>query len=254
MFRLWLVPLALLALAPGLRADGPSRVIISVKDQKLMLMSNGARLATYPISTSKFGVGDAWGRMTTPLGFLQVAEKIGDHAPVGAVFRNRRFTGEILKPNAPGRDPVITRIIWLKGLQPENAHAFSRCIYIHGTPEEKTIGRPASYGCIRMKSRDVTELYAQLPIGALVEIVNDKLPKVPKAPSGAVFSLEQPKPKTEPEAAPEPKVESTTVAAIASDAPAEKPAPEKPASEKRVEKPRPVRKELKEQPHFGRSA
>jgi L,D-transpeptidase catalytic domain len=249
MFRLGLVALALFALAPGLRADGPSRVIISVKDQKLMLMSNGARLATYPISTSKFGVGDAWGRMTTPLGFLQVAEKIGDHAPVGAVFRNRRFTGEILKPNAPGRDPVITRIIWLKGLQAENAHAFSRCIYIHGTPEEKTIGRPASYGCIRMKSRDVAELYAQLPVGALVEILNDKLPKIPKAPSGAVFALEPPKPKTEPAPEPEPKVESTTVAALSSDAPPEKPA------EKRGEKPaRPVRKALKEQPHFGRSA
>ena len=251
MFRPWLVALALLALAPVLRADGPSRVIVSVKDQKLMLMSNGERLATYPVSTSKFGLGDAWGRMTTPLGFLQVAQKIGDHAPVGAVFRNRRFTGEIIKPNAPGRDPVITRIIWLKGLQAENAHAFSRCIYIHGTPEEKTIGQPASYGCIRMTSRDVAELYAQLPIGALVEIVNDKLPKVPKAPSGAVFSLEQPKPepKPEPELAPEPKVESTTVAAIASDAP-----PEKPAPEKRTEKPKPVRKAVKEQPHFGRSA
>jgi hypothetical protein len=247
MFRSSLALIALIALAPGLRADGPSRVIISVKDQKLMLMGNGARLATYSISTSKFGIGDDWGHMTTPLGFLQVAEKIGDHAPVGAVFRNRRFTGEILKPNAPGRDPVITRIIWLKGLEASNAHAFSRCIYIHGTPEEKTIGRPASYGCIRMKSRDVAELYAQLPVGALVEIVNDKLPKIPNAPSGAVFTLEQPKPQPEP--APEPKVESTTVAAIASDAPAEKPA------EKRAEKPtRPVRKALKEQPHFGRSA
>src|ERR1043165_5639970 len=211
MFRLWLVALALLAFAPALRAEGPSCVIISVKDQKLMLMSDGARIATYPISTSKFGVGDAWGHMTTPLGFLQVAEKIGDHAPVGAVFRNRRFTGEILKPNAPGRDPVITRIIWLKGLQPENEHAYSRCIYIHGTPEERTIGRPASYGCIRMKSRDVTELYAQLPIGTPVDIVKDGLPRIPKAPSGAVFTLEQPKPKPEPEAAPEPKVESTTV-------------------------------------------
>ncbi len=81
-----------------------------------MLMGNGEKLATYPVSTSKFGLGDDWGRMTTPLGFLQVAEKIGDHAPVGAVFRNRRFTGEIIKPNAPGRDPVITRIIWLRGL------------------------------------------------------------------------------------------------------------------------------------------
>src|SRR5256714_9224875 len=247
--RLALVAIAVIAFAAGLRAEGPSRVIISVKDQKLMLMAEGARLATYPISTSKFGIGDAWGHMTTPLGFLQVAEKIGDHAPVGAVFRNRRFTGEILQPNAPGRDPVITRIIWLKGLQPENAHAFSRCIYIHGTPEERTIGRPASYGCIRMKSRDVAELYAQLPVGALVEILNDKLPKIPNAPGGAVFALEPPKPKPEPEPASEPKVESTTVAAISSDAPAEKPGPEK-----RAEKPRPVKKALKEQPHFGRSA
>src|SRR3954470_20243866 len=211
MFRLWLVALALFTLAPGLRADGPSRVIISVKDQKLMLMSNGARLATYPISTSKFGVGDAWGRMTTPLGFLQVAEKIGDHAPVGAVFRNRRFTGEILKPNAPGRDPVITRIIWLRGLQAENAHAYSRCIYIHGTPEERTIGRPASYGCIRMKSRDVAELYAQLPLGAVVEIVSDKLRNIPKAPRGAVFTLETPKPEPKAEPETEPKAEPAMV-------------------------------------------
>jgi hypothetical protein len=249
MRRLSLVLLALIALAPGLRAEGPSRVIISVKDQKLMLMGNGTRLATYPISTSKFGVGDNWGRMTTPLGFLQVAEKIGDHAPVGAVFRNRRFTGEILKPNAPGRDPVITRIIWLKGLEASNAHAFSRCIYIHGTPEEKTIGRPASYGCIRMKSRDVTELYAQLPIGALVEIVNDKLPNIPKAPEGTTFALQQqkPEPKPEPEPKAEPKAAPEKVAQAASaPAPVEKPV-QKPA--------RTVKKNPKElQPHFGRSA
>ena len=233
--RLTLVLLALVALAPSLRAEGPSRVIISVKDQKLMLMGNGARLATYPVSTSKFGVGDNWGHMTTPLGFLQVAEKIGDHAPVGAVFRNRRFTGEVIKPNAPGRDPVITRIIWLRGLQATNAHAFSRCIYIHGTPEERTIGRPASYGCIRMKSSDVTALYAQLPVGTVVEIVTDKLPKVPDAPRGAVFGGESPKP--------EPKAEPEKIAN--EETPAAKP-PEKPSGT--------VRKNLKEQPHFGRSA
>jgi hypothetical protein len=251
MLRLAAVVVALIALAPALRADGPSRVIVSVKDQKLMLMSNGERIATYPISTSKFGLGDAWGRMTTPLGFLQVAEKIGDHAPVGAVFRNRRFTGEILQPNAPGRDPVITRIIWLKGLEAGNAHAFSRCIYIHGTPEERTIGRPASYGCIRMKSRDVTELYAQLPVGALVEIVPDRLPNIPKAPKGAGFSLNPPKP--------EPKVEMATVAvAEQPEAPAEKAAKPEQKTEKpaeKAEKPaRTVRKNLKQQPHFGRSA
>ena len=126
MLRLAVVALALISFASVARADGPSRVIVSVKEQKLMVMSNGEKIATYPVSTSKFGVGDDWGHMTTPLGFLQIAEKIGDHAPVGAVFRNRRFTGEILKPNAPGRDPVITRIIWLKGLKAGNAHAFSR--------------------------------------------------------------------------------------------------------------------------------
>jgi hypothetical protein len=249
MLRLAVVGLALIALAPGLRAEGPSRVIISVKEQKLMLMAEGARIATYPISTSKFGVGDAWGHMTTPLGFLQVAEKIGDHAPVGAVFRNRRFTGEILKPNAPGRDPVITRIIWLKGLQAENAHAFSRCIYIHGTPEERTIGRPASYGCIRMKSHDVAELYAQLPVGAIVEIVADKLPNVPKAPAGTTFALQtasKPEPKAEPE-----KVAQEPEAPAPVEKPAEKPAPvEKPAPKPA----KPVKKALKEQQHFGRGA
>jgi lipoprotein-anchoring transpeptidase ErfK/SrfK len=166
--------------------DYPDRVIVSVRDQKLMLVQNGARKAIYPISTSKYGLGDFWGRMTTPLGFLQVARKIGGDAPAGAVFHNRRFTGEILRPNAPGRDPVITRILWLRGLEPQNAHAFSRCIYIHGTPEERLIGHPASYGCIRMKSKDVTALYNQLPIGALIQIVPDRLPVVRKGARGAL--------------------------------------------------------------------
>ena len=189
-----------LAVLPTLSfcGEGPSRIIVSIKEQKLMLIENGPKLATYPVSTSKFGLGDDWGRMTTPLGFMQVVQKIGDHAPIGAVFHNRRFTGEIIPPNAPGRDPIITRIMWLRGLQPENAHAFSRCIYIHGTPQEKFIGRPASYGCIRMKSSDVAELYAQVPIGAIVEIIPDKLPKVPNAPKGTVFMQDELRPNQPP--------------------------------------------------------
>src|SRR5438477_10693837 len=163
-------------------------VIVSVRDQKLMLVDDSGSAAVYPISTSKFGLGDNWGAMTTPVGTLQVAQKIGDHAPIGAVFHNRRFTGEILQPNTPGRDPIITRIIWLRGLESENAHAYNRGIYIHGTPEEKTIGRPASYGCIRMKSSDVSALYAQLPIGAIVQITPDHLPKVNRAAKGALVS------------------------------------------------------------------
>jgi len=199
MFRPVFPLLALVSLVPSLRAGTSvvvptNGVIISVREQKLMLLQNGATVATYPVSTSKFGLGDSWGRMTTPLGYMAVAQKIGDHAPTGAVFHNRRFTGEILVPNAPGRDPVITRIIWLRGLEAQNAHAYSRCIYIHGTPEEKLIGKPASYGCIRMKSSDVATLYEQLPIGALVQIVPDRLPRLPKAPKNATPVVTAPVP------------------------------------------------------------
>ena len=208
----WLCVIAVLA--PGvasLRGElVQPNVIVSVRDQKLMLLDDSGSAAVYPISTSKFGLGDNWGAMTTPVGTLQVAQKIGDHAPIGAVFHNRRFTGEILQPNTPGRDPIITRIIWLRGLEATNAHAYTRGIYIHGTPEEKTIGRPASYGCVRMKSSDVSALYAQLPIGAIVQITPDHLPKMNRAakkmlvseptartPTHAVFTVDSSKPGAE---------------------------------------------------------
>jgi hypothetical protein len=185
------------AIAP---VDLSSELIISVRDQKLMLLRNGEKVAIYPVSTSMFGLGDSWGRMTTPLGYLAVEKKIGDNAPVGAVFHNRRMTGEVLQPNAPGRDPVTTRIIWLRGLEPQNVHAFQRCIYIHGTPQEKNIGRPASYGCVRMKSKDVAQLYEQVPLGAVVQIIPDRLPKVEKAKprqetsNGIVAATQAPQP------------------------------------------------------------
>ena len=192
--------LALLLLSAGHSFGGtetvtPPRILISVRDQKLMVIEDGKRAAVYPVSTSKFGLGDRWGSMATPLGWLQVAEKIGDHAPPGAVFHKRRFTGEILAPNAPGRDPIVTRIIWLRGLEKTNANAFNRCIYIHGTPEEKIIGKPASFGCVRMSSKDVTEVYAQLQIGALVRIIPDSLPKLPKlkgSPGKVIFTAAAP--------------------------------------------------------------
>jgi lipoprotein-anchoring transpeptidase ErfK/SrfK len=185
MLRLLAVIFSFISITPAFSVtplDTSSQLIVSVRDQKLMLVQNGGKVATYPVSTSMFGLGDAWGRMTTPLGYLTVEKKIGDNVPTGAVFHNRRLTGEVLQPNAPGRDPVTTRIIWLRGLEAQNAHAFQRCIYIHGTPQEKTIGRPASYGCIRMKSSDVATLYDRVPLGAIVQIISDRLPKVPKAP------------------------------------------------------------------------
>jgi lipoprotein-anchoring transpeptidase ErfK/SrfK len=198
MFRSFAAVVALILSALPLRAASvpapnlSTRVIVSVRDQKLMLIENGVIAATYPVSTSKYGLGDAWGSLATPLGLLQVAQKIGDHAPMGAVFHNRRWTGEILQPNTPGRDPVMTRIIWLRGLEAVNAHAYRRCIYIHGTNEEKTIGQPASYGCIRMRSSDITALYNQLPIGAPVEIVQDRLPKASKIADPEVYGFDTP--------------------------------------------------------------
>lgn len=150
-------------------------VIISVKDQKMLLLEKGEPVKTYPVSTSKFGLGNQRGSKRTPLGKMEVARKIGRGAPSGAVFKSRRRTGEVLRPNAPGRDPIVTRILWLRGKQLHNRNTYSRYIYIHGTPEERNIGHPASYGCIRMKSRHIIDLYRKLGVGSKVRIIRGSL-------------------------------------------------------------------------------
>lgn len=155
--------------------DTRNKMIVSVSDQKMLLVHDGSPVKTYKISTSKFGVGDRPNSNCTPLGRLQVAKKIGDRAPIGAVFKNRRPTGEVLKPNAPGRDPVVTRILWLTGTESRNRNAFRRTIYIHGTPEERRLGAPASYGCIRMGSKDVADLYNRIGHGADVFIIRGSI-------------------------------------------------------------------------------
>ena len=109
------------------------------------------------------------------MGKLQIAEKIGANAPPGAVFKDRRRTGEVVAPDSPGRDPIVTRILWLRGLEAQNANAFFRDIYIHGTPEERRIGTAASYGCIRMRSRDVIRLFDATPVGTKIDVVNAPL-------------------------------------------------------------------------------
>ena len=173
MLRLALPLLLGAVLTCGAIASNPLvEIVVSVPDQKMVILQNGLRVAQYPVSTSKFGVGDRPRSFATPLGTLQVASKVGQNAPLGAVFKGRRYTGEILKPNAPGRDPIVTRILHLRGLEDQNSRAYGRAIYIHGTPEEKRIGRPASYGCIRMRSKDVIEVFNSVPVGAKVEIVN----------------------------------------------------------------------------------
>ena len=155
--------------------DRDHAILISVPDQKLVLLENRVRVAEYPVSTSRFGIGDNFRSYATPTGWMEVAQKIGTGMRPGTVFKNRRPTGEVLRPNAPGRDPIVSRILWLRGLDRGTRNAFSRNIYIHGTPVERAIGRPASYGCIRMRSRDVIELFNRVGVGAKVDITTQPL-------------------------------------------------------------------------------
>jgi lipoprotein-anchoring transpeptidase ErfK/SrfK len=188
LIRIFLAGIALIV-SSCVAPDTRHHVVISVPQQRIALLDNGAVIAMYPISTSKFAIGDWPGSRGTPLGELEIAEKIGGNAPSGAVFKDRRRTGEILAPDAPGRDPIVTRILWLRGREAQNANAYGRYIYIHGTPEERNIGKRASYGCIRMRSRDVIQLYDAVGWGAKVTIVNEPLearvPAVPSAPAVA---------------------------------------------------------------------
>ncbi len=165
--------------------DTQHHIVISTREQKLALLDRSNLVAIYPVSTSKFGLGDWPGSSCTPLGKLEIAEKIGGDAPPGAVFKDRRRTGEIVAPDSPGRDPIVTRILWLRGREPQNANAFARDIYIHGTPEERNIGLPASYGCIRMRSGDIINLYEIVGRGAEVTIVDAPLANVVPRPVSA---------------------------------------------------------------------
>jgi hypothetical protein len=196
-----------LALAGCATQDTRHFVRISVPEQKMLVLDKekGVEIARYDVSTSKFGVGDRPGSFATPLGTMEIAKKIGDGEPSGMKFHGRRPTGEIVPPNAPGRDPIVSRILWLRGTQFQNARAFSRAIYIHGTAEESKIGLPASYGCIRMRSRDVIQLYDILGVGARVEVTMDSLPKPPAENRPAeVNAGSKPAPSPSPAGAPAP--------------------------------------------------
>ena len=156
-------------------AFAAGEIIVSVPDQELGLVERGKTIARYPVSTSKFGIGDGVGTYRTPKGAMYVSEKLGDGLPAGAVIKSRIATCEVITANAPGRDPIVSRLLWLRGKEGQNQHARDRCIYIHGTAEEKLIGRRASFGCIRMKSKDVIELYSRVHIGTPVNISEKRL-------------------------------------------------------------------------------
>ena len=161
-------------------APQPLEVVISIAEQRLVVLREGGVVGKYRISTSKFGLGDSFGSYKTPLGHLRVCEKVGDNLVSGTVLKHREATSEVLPVNAAGRDPIVTRILWLEGLDEQNRNAKARGIYIHGTPEEKRLGAPVSWGCVRMRSQDVIELFNGLPCGTSVNIIASKLPKLRK--------------------------------------------------------------------------
>jgi lipoprotein-anchoring transpeptidase ErfK/SrfK len=168
------IPFLLLAAAilTPTRAVAEPALVVSVPDQTLAVVDGGVVRERFSVSTSKFGLGDNPNSYATPLGSMVIASKIGGNAPLGTVFKSRQPTGEVLAPNAPGRDPIVTRILWLRGLERGNARAYSRNIYIHGTPVESLIGRPVSFGCIRMRSRDVARLFSTVRVGTKIEVLN----------------------------------------------------------------------------------
>ncbi|HEY2800012.1 MAG TPA: L,D-transpeptidase [Chthoniobacterales bacterium] len=142
---------------------------VSVRDQRLDLRAGERLLASYPVSTSRFGLGFEEGSKKTPSGRFRISEKIGAGSPPGTVFRGR----VPLAPNDPlpeTEDLILSRILWLDGIEPQNANTHDRFIYIHGTNHEDDIGRPGSHGCVRMKSADLIALFEQIPLGAEVVI------------------------------------------------------------------------------------
>ncbi|WP_231363789.1 L,D-transpeptidase [Verrucomicrobium sp. 3C] len=157
---------------------------VSVHDQALEVVRDGAPIHRFPVSTSRFGLGDQPNSFRTPLGRFVVQNKIGDGVPLGGKFFHRRYTGERVDLEhgaAAAHDSLLTRILWLRGLEERNRNAYSRGIYIHGTNQEVLVGQPASYGCIRMRNRDVLAVYDIVPLGSLVVIQLDPLPPAPRA-------------------------------------------------------------------------
>ncbi|HIX20636.1 MAG TPA: L,D-transpeptidase [Candidatus Akkermansia intestinigallinarum] len=168
-------------------------VAVTLGDQRLSVFKNGKVVRTYSVSTSKFGIGSRNGSNRTPLGVHAVTNKVGAGQPVGMVFKRCKPTGEVVDVNEAGRDPVVTRVIQLAGLENFNGNTHGRRIYIHGTPEERKIGRPASYGCIRMRSSDVIDLFNRVERGTPVAIESCSLATYLKAEQdGNVSSIRIP--------------------------------------------------------------
>jgi L,D-transpeptidase YbiS len=158
---------------------------IDLASQRLSLVQDGRAVLEYPVSTGAKGQGSEAGSFKTPIGWHRVKLKIGEGHPLGAVFVGRRPTGEVLSPvlqrAAPERDWILTRILWLEGLEPGlnrggNVDTLRRYIYIHGTPDEGMGDPPSSHGCVRMYNSHVADLFSRVSVGMRVNIVASQDP------------------------------------------------------------------------------
>ncbi len=161
------------------RGTTPLTITVSLAAQQLRLLRDGGPWKSYSVSTSKHGAGEVKGSLQTPRGRHLIRAKIGAGAPVNAVFRGRRPTGEIYTPalrlQFPARDWILTRILWLSGTEVGrnrlgNVDTMRRYIYIHGMPDSEPLGVPGSIGCIRMRNADLVELFDLVPPGTAVDI------------------------------------------------------------------------------------
>lgn len=152
---------------------------ISLADQTLYGFADGSLILRLPVSTALNGPGERSGSGCTPRGLHQVRAKIGEGLPLGAVLRGRRWTGEVWSPALheafPGRDWILTRILWLSGCEPGRnrlgaVDTFRRYIYLHGTPDSEPMGVPLSHGCVRLRNADLLELYPRVPLHCAVRI------------------------------------------------------------------------------------
>ena len=155
------------------------RIVIDLPAQSLALFDGQRELKRYRVSTSKFGAGEKNGSHCTPRGRHVVRAKIGAGQPLGAVFVRRRPTGEIWTPELhaqfPGRDWILTRILWLSGCEPGrnrlgDVDTMRRYIYLHGSPDSAAMGQPGSIGCVRMRNAEIAELFELVPPYTEVEI------------------------------------------------------------------------------------
>ena len=155
------------------------RIDIDLSRQRLRLYQGRTLLREYAVSTAEKGAGEQNGSNQTPRGKHKVRAMIGRGAPSGTVFVSRRSTGEVYTPalraRYPERDWILTRILWLSGLEPgknrlRNVDTMRRYIYLHGTPEETRLGKPGSHGCVRMANRDIVELFDLVEPGIEVDI------------------------------------------------------------------------------------